>query len=53
MTKIYIIEHESNVIIKEKEGTAKNGDPKQTRVSTFKTPANAVRYLKEKYSIAV
>ena len=52
-TKIYVVESGANVIIKEKEGVAKNGDPKVVRVSTFREPVHAVRYLKEKYGISV
>lgn len=52
-TKVYLIETGMNVIIKEKEGTAKNGDPKQMRVSKFRDPAYAVKYLQEKFGIIV
>lgn len=43
-----------NVIIKEKEGRKKNGDPKELRISQFKGsngPVNAMNYLKEKFGI--
>lgn len=43
-----------NVVIKEKEGRKKNGDPKELRVSQFKGcngPANAMNYLREKFGV--
>lgn len=52
ITNFYIIEPGRNVIVKEKEGRAKNGDPKQQRISKFKTPFNAVTYLREKFGIS-
>jgi hypothetical protein len=51
-TTIYLIEPSRNVIlVKEKEGTAKDGDPKQVRISKFRSPISAANYLKEKFGI--
>jgi hypothetical protein len=53
-THIYVIEPAepgSNVIIKEKEGVNKQGDPKQQRISKFSSPYSAMKYLKEKFGI--
>jgi hypothetical protein len=50
-TQIIVIEHGMNVIIKEKEGLTKKGEPKQIRISNFKNPKNALTYLKEKFGL--
>lgn len=53
-TDIIIVERNMNVIIKEKEGTNKKGEPKQCRVSKFTgifAVQNAVHYLEDKLSI--
>mgnify|MGYP006921467716 CR=1 FL=1 len=50
-TKIIVIEHGMNVIIKEKEGMDKKGEPKQVRISNFKNPNHALNYLKQKFGL--
>lgn len=50
-TNIIVIESGMNVIIKEKEGQDKSGKPKQTRISNFKTPSNAMNYLQQKFGL--
>jgi hypothetical protein len=52
-TKILVIEHGMNVIIKEKEGIDKKGEPKQIRISSFKNPNTALNYLKQKFGLTV
>jgi hypothetical protein len=49
-TTIYLIEPSRNiVVVKEKEGIRKDGDPKQVRISKFRSPISAANYLKEKF----
>jgi len=53
-TEYVVIEQGKNIIIKEKEGVMKNGDPRFVRVSNFKgkdAGANALNYLEQKLSI--
>ena len=54
-TEIVVIERGMNVIIvKEKEGKNKKGEPKQTRISTFKQRSaveDAINYLSQKLSV--
>jgi hypothetical protein len=52
-TKIILVERGQNVIIKEKEGLNKRGEPKQTRISNFKKPENALLYLKQKFGLTL
>jgi hypothetical protein len=52
-TNIIVIEHGMNVIIKEKEGIDKRGEPKQIRISNFKNPNHALNYLKQKFGLTV
>jgi hypothetical protein len=52
-TQILVIERDMDVIIKENEGQNKKGKPKQTRISTFGKPENAMRYLRQKFGIGV
>jgi hypothetical protein len=53
---IIIIEQGKDVIVKEQEGFNKNGLPKNTRISTFKTPngpKNAMEYLRQKFGLTI
>jgi len=51
-TTICLVEPSQNVVlVKEKEGIKKNGDPKQVRVSKFRSPFSAAKYLQEKFGI--
>lgn len=51
-TTFYVVEQGRDIIIKEKEGVAKNGDPKQMRISKFKEPLHVMNYFREKYGIS-
>jgi hypothetical protein len=50
-TSIIVIETGMDVLIKENEGIDKNGKPKQTRISNFKNPVNAMTYLQQKFGL--
>jgi hypothetical protein len=52
-TRIFLIEIGQNVIVKENEGHGKDGKPKQERLSNFRSPATACKYLIEKFGLTV
>jgi hypothetical protein len=49
--RIFVIEQGKMIVIREAEGTSKDGKNKMQTITKFKEPIKAAEYLKQKYGI--